>query len=106
MESSCLCSVFKDKNSDKFKYGDSDKNNEADKLREKGLPYHPNGTIEYEGEWDEGDRHGNGVSFHPDGKVEYDGGWRYDKYHGKGVRYNSNGAVMHDGMWEYGKFVG
>ncbi len=61
---------------------------------------YPDGTV-YEGEWEEGKRHGYGVWSRPDG-TRYAGEWTDDRPHGEGTLTAPDGS-MYSGHWKRGK---
>ena len=58
----------------------------------------------YDGEWSNGDRHGNGVEQFPDGSI-YEGGYQYGQHHGQGSLTLVNNKDKLVGIWEYGLFI-
>eukprot|EP00918_Siedleckia_nematoides_P107420 GHVU01234285.1.p1 GENE.GHVU01234285.1~~GHVU01234285.1.p1 ORF type:complete len:158 (+),score=27.43 GHVU01234285.1:43-474(+) len=67
----------------------------------KRLP--PDGTVYYEGEWQNGYRHGLGVNRFGDGKIAYAGQRKGDRWHGLGVKWNSDGKEDYAGWWNIGE---
>ena len=69
--------------------------------------FHGNGKMEfpnnavYEGGWEKGKRHGNGKMLYVDGTI-YEGGWKEGKYHGIGRKSLYNGTI-YEGNWKEGK---
>ena len=57
-----------------------------------------NENVIYDGHWKNDLRHGQGKSY-VDGKLDYDGLWKNDLRHGKGKDY-LNGNVIYDGLWK------
>lgn len=57
----------------------------------------------YEGEWQNGFKHGTGVSYYKNKRVQYDGEWIGGEPHGQGKAYNFDGKLVYDGMWKGGK---
>lgn len=45
----------------------------------------------YEGEFDEGDKHGQGIEYYSDGKLKYKGSYKDDVRAGSGIYYYQNG---------------
>ncbi|CEM20603.1 unnamed protein product [Vitrella brassicaformis CCMP3155] len=61
---------------------------------------------EYEGQWVEGNRCGQGTAYwlKEDGKCCYEGEWADDMMHGKGKAFDNSGAtVLFDGEWRQGR---
>ena len=54
----------------------------------------------YEGEWQDGKRHGRGIYKWAAGH-RYDGAWSDDRPHGLGTAYFADGDV-HQGQWSMG----
>lgn len=65
------------------------------------LFYYKQSIIGYEGEKEDGTRHGNGKQTWANGNV-YDGGWKYNKQCGQGTLTRADGTVIYDGLWEAG----
>ena len=57
----------------------------------------------YDGEWDDGDRHGYGTLTDPNGKVLYEGEWVRGKYHGTGSLFNPAPTKL-KGEFDYSNF--
>jgi hypothetical protein len=55
----------------------------------------------YDGEWQNGDRHGQGVCIYADGR-KYDGEWKNGDRHGQGVCIYADDR-KYDGEWQYGQ---
>ena len=69
-----------------------------------GRWYRPDGTLEYEGEWQQGEYHGHGKSYLHDGTtIEYEGVWKDSERHGQGILYNPDGSIRRRGWWACGK---
>jgi len=51
----------------------------------------------YEGDWEDGKRHGEGVLLYPNGNI-YEGTWDSDVKEGKGKFIHASGLVQ-DGFW-------
>ena len=58
----------------------------------------------YEGEWQNGKRHGYGICVMSEGTV-YEGEWQGGKYHGYGKEVAPDGTVR-EGEWQEGEFLG
>jgi len=74
-----------------------------------GVQVYPSGD-KFEGQWQEGLRHGEGTLWAPVGKAQklrkiYVGGWRNDKRHGKGTCFFKSGQLF-QGWWINGKMHG
>ncbi len=58
--------------------------------------------MKYEGEWENGKRHGKGTLTYPDGS-KYDGEWKDNRMHGYGVKaYIDARLYKYSGEWENG----
>ena len=70
--------------------------------------YRHNGEspLEYDGEFRNGVRHGRGKSFRVDGSVEYAGQYENGKRHGRGKFFRVDGSVEYAGQYENGTFHG
>jgi len=55
----------------------------------------------YEGNWNRGEKHGEGTYFFPDGS-RYEGKWKNGKQHGQGTYFFPNGD-KYEGKWEDGQ---
>ena len=65
-----------------------------------GRGTYTNGVVKYEGEWEDGHRHGAGTLwFHKEGVARYEGGWVRGRKHGHGVMVYKSKAV-YEGEWE------
>ena len=67
-----------------------------------GILFRPDGTKEYDGQWESGYRHGQGTSFRPDGTKEYHGQWEKSCWKGVGTLYRSDGSISRNGTWVNG----
>jgi len=65
--------------------------------------YYENGKLMYEGEWQDGKRHGQGKGYDENGTLRYEGELQDGMAHGKGKEYDENGTLMHEGAWQDGK---
>ena len=61
-------------------------------------------TINYKGDWERGERHGNGIVY-VNGEKVYDGEWRQGEPHGDGTEY-SNGKKVYEGQFKSGNWHG
>ena len=43
-----------------------------------------------------------GISYYKNGKVQYEGQWQGGEPHGQGKVYNWHGKLMYDGIWKGG----
>lgn len=59
----------------------------------------------YEGNWENGKRHGFGQEFYPDETLRYEGQWKNGKRNGWGKSYYTNGILAYEGEWKNGKPV-
>ena len=59
------------------------------------------GGVKYEGEWKDGEKHGQGTTTYSDGS-EYVGGWKNDKKHGQG-QYNWSDGGKTVGIFREGE---
>jgi hypothetical protein len=59
----------------------------------------------YEGEWLDGNRHGQGKMIYRD-KKKYQGEWVHDQRSGYGILYDHNllGSILQDGIWKNDRF--
>ena len=64
----------------------------------KGISKYPDGSVEYEGEWKDDMRHGEGTCNFENGDI-YKGEWRADNTHGKGIMNYTNQDI-YDGEWK------
>ncbi len=69
----------------------------------RGIYTYPDGTT-YDGDWQDGKRHGYGTWIRPDG-TKYEGEWKDDKPHGDGVLTRPDGRKQ-IGEWIDGKYSG
>ena len=74
--------------------------NEHGQPHGRGKRFYSNAT--YEGEWQNGQKHGKGTAERADGSTSYTGGFRAGKRHGKGVMTYANGDT-YDGQWKNGR---
>jgi hypothetical protein len=72
----------------------------GDCTNEYGIYTWSNG-MKYEGEWDNGKKHGQGIYIWPSGH-KYDGEWKNDKMYGRGTYYYPGGQ-KYTGEYENGK---
>ncbi|TNV80594.1 hypothetical protein FGO68_gene10335 [Halteria grandinella] len=59
---------------------------------------------QYQGEWKQGNQHGQGKALYLDGQ-SYDGGWEFGSWHGEG-RYTKQFGLYQTGQWNENKAVG
>ncbi len=73
-----------------------------------GTSYYLDGNKDYEGEWVNDKRHGQGIIYGADhGFKTYEGEWKNDLMHGSGITYvMGTGLKRREGKWEEGKFIG
>ena len=73
-----------------------------------GVLYHVDGTTPlYSGSWRMGESHGEGEMYYPDGSVKYRGSWGQHRFHGIGALFCGEGrGVSYVGMWENGARCG
>ena len=57
-------------------------------------------ALEYDGEWQEDQRHGVGRCFRSDGTLKYDGEWKNNRRNGVGRCFRSDGTLKYDGEWK------
>ena len=69
----------------------------------KGTLYYPNGNIQYEGDWVNNKKEGNGKYILEDGEY-YKGEWKNGSINGKGTLYYSNGNIQYEGDFINGEF--
>ena len=68
----------------------------------KGKSYFQNELLEYEGDFLNGCRSGEGSSYHiSTGNMEYNGIWLNNEKHGMGSLYNEAGEFIYHGKWVY-----
>ena len=66
----------------------------------RGRWYRPDNTLEYEGEWQQGEYHGQGRSYFDDGTtIEYEGDFAGSMRHGHGTLYGRDGNIRHCGRF-------
>ena len=70
----------------------------GDYLHGQGTRYYDDGD-RYEGECNDGQRHGQGTSYGADGSVIYKGEWNHGYKHGQGTMYDADGSVIYKGEW-------
>lgn len=71
-----------------------------------GYSYRKNGTLAYEGYWENDNCQGHGKAYFGDGKaVKFDGEYLNGDLI-KGIEYYRNGNVHYNGTWENGKYSG
>ena len=58
----------------------------------------------YQGEFLEGEKHGEGILHWENGTVKYKGRWRNGNKHGEGILYREDGTIRHQGEWIDGRF--
>ncbi len=69
-----------------------------------GKSYHNNGTLYYDGQWENNLSHGQGKSYREDGSLEYDGQWEdMTKKYGQGKFYHKKWT--NSIRWEMGKMT-
>ena len=69
-----------------------------------GKYYRPGCTLEYEGGWQQDNYHGHGRSYFPDGTtIKYEGDWQESVWHGQGTLYNPDGSIRHRGRFADGE---
>ena len=68
-----------------------------------GIIFYKNGKINYEGEFANDKKEGNGKYIEENGDY-YIGQWLNDNKHGKGKEYYKNGEIKHEGQFINGKY--
>ncbi len=79
---------------------------ENDLLNGKAKRFARNGVLRYEGEFVNGLKHGNGKSFSKEGRLAYDGEYLQGKKHGTGRLYDSEERLIYSGDFVRGLFHG
>lgn len=81
--------------------------NEYKKYYGKGILYHKNGNIKYQGIFIDGLKDGIGKQYYDNGNLEYSGGWMNNMFHGKGVLYQvDRERYIYSGEWRNGMYHG
>ena len=66
--------------------------------------YYPDNTIKYEGEYQNGKRHGKGTFYYEKNDIlnhlKYVGDFKNNKYNGQGTLYKKNGDIINSGIWK------
>lgn len=72
-----------------------------------GKSFYSNGKVSYEGGYLRNNAHGKGREYSTNGNLLYSGDFAFNEYHGFGISYGENGAVLHSGYWYSGRmYVG
>jgi len=58
------------------------------------------GTLIYDGEMKNSQKHGFGCLYNNEGQLEYEGNFKNDMKDGKGKLYDANGNIIYDGDWK------
>lgn len=66
------------------------------------LSYNP--SLGYNGDWNNGNREGNGTYCYPDGR-KYVGEWKNNTMNGKGKIYDADGNIIAEGEWQNGLLI-
>lgn len=66
-----------------------------------GAAYCRRGSLEYQGEWQQGLRHGHGEEYASNGELIYSGEWQFGQRHGDGKEF-CNGNLVYQGEWSNG----
>lgn len=64
--------------------------------------YYPDGILQFEGNYKNGQANGYGKSYYQSGNLQYEGMWANGKYHGKGTLYDEAGGMIYSGEWRDG----
>ena len=73
------------------------------KMNGHGILYYQNSHKNYEGNFKDDKYHGIGVSFYETtGTVEYDGQWINGERHGEGAIWDESGTLVYQGEFQYG----
>ena len=64
--------------------------------------YYPDGILQFEGNYKNGQANGYGKSYYQSGDLQYEGMWANGKYHGKGTLYDEAGNIIYSGEWRDG----
>ena len=64
--------------------------------------YYPDGILQFEGNYKNGQANGYGKSYYQSGNLQYEGMWANGKYHGKGTLYDESGNIIYSGEWRDG----
>ena len=64
--------------------------------------YYPDGILQFEGNYKNGQANGYGKSYYQSGDLQYEGMWANGKYHGKGTLYGEAGNIIYSGEWRDG----
>ena len=67
-----------------------------------GKMFHENGTLMYEGDMKNGERHGNGKMYYENGTLMYEGDMKNGLPYGSGKTYRENGTLIYEGKMENG----
>lgn len=70
----------------------------------KGIQYYPNGKIEYEGDFLDDKKEGNGKHYFEDGSYEI-GQWKNDLQEGNFKQYDKNGKEIGAKTYENGRWI-
>ena len=69
--------------------------------------YREDGTLQYEGHFENGDFNGKGKQYYLDGiTLAYEGDFKDDTFNGKGKRYKEDGNLEYEGDFKDGKYHG
>ena len=75
----------------------------------RGRWYRPDNTLEYEGEWQQGNYHGSGTLREFEGDYagyRYEGDFVEGSCHGQGRYYRPDGTLEYEGEWQQGEYHG
>ena len=76
--------------------------NAQNKYNGPGILYYQNGYIDYQGDWINGNRTGDGTSYYETtGSIEYLGKWLNDERHGIGILYDQSGTEIFNGLFSW-----
>lgn len=73
------------------------------RLSGRGRTEQPNGLTTYDGEYQDGKRHGFGSYYYEDGVLCYAGFWKEDQKDGMGVSFRNSDHALHVSRWEQGR---
>lgn len=71
-----------------------------------GTEYRDNGTTQYIGQFEKGERHGYGKIFDKDNRLWYEGELDFGKSSGNGTQYFPNSNICYQGQWREGQMWG
>ena len=70
------------------------------KIKEYDILY---SNLKFEGEYENGERNGEGKEYNDSGKLKFEGEYEYGKRNGNGKEYNYNGKLKFEGQYKNGE---